>query len=179
MDEVKFENRYTEDKKIVREFHKYILCRTQRRIGLICIVIAIASALFMLIGMTGMISISDSKAPIFWEVSVICMILGVILNLYYRMTAMIAMAQDRKNMEGNIPETIIQFSDEDVVISELGKVKTFHYRELGELQETRNLFVLMIAKYAAIVAVKDKFSYGDPDSFRKFIKEKYDPEYKM
>ena len=177
MDEVKFENRYTENKKIVREFHKYILCKPQRRIGLACIIIAIASALFMLLGMSGLINISQNKATVFWEISIVCMILGVLLNLYYRMTAMIAMAQDRKNMEGNIPETIIQFSDEDVVISELGKVKTFHYRELGELMETKNLFILMIAKYAAIVAVKDKFSYGDAESFRKFIKEKYDPEY--
>ena len=30
-------------------------------------------------------------------------------------------------MEGEIPEAIIQFTDEDVIISELGKVKNFHY----------------------------------------------------
>lgn len=179
MDEVRFENRYTEDKRIVREFHKYILCRPQRRIGLALIVVAIASGLFLLLGQMGLVQVAQKNAAIFWEISIASLLLGVLLNLYYRMTAMIAMAQDRKNMEGSIPETIIQFSDEDVVISELGKVKTFHYRELGELQETRNLFVLMIAKYAAIVAVKDRFSYGNPDDFREFIKAKYDPEYKM
>ena len=73
MDEVKFENRYTENKKIVREFHKYILCRPQRRIGLACIIIAIASALFMLLGMSGLINISQNKATVFWEISIVCM----------------------------------------------------------------------------------------------------------
>ena len=63
------------------------------------------------------------------------------------MTAAIAYRQDTKTMEGEIPEAIIQFTDEDVIISELGKVKNFHYRELGELTETRNLYAMMINKY--------------------------------
>ena len=177
MDEVRYENRYTENKQIVREFHKYCLCRTQRRIGLIAIVIALAVAVLMLMGTLGFVHISELKATIFWEISIVCLILGVLLNLYYRMTTMIAMAQDRKNMNGNIPETIIQFSDDDVVISELGKVKTFHYRELAEPMETKNLIIMMIARYAAIVVKKDAFTYGDAESFKDFIMSKYDPEH--
>lgn len=177
MDEVRFENRYVEDKQIVKEFHKYCLCRNQRRVGLVALAIAIAFAVFMMFGMIGLVHISELKATIFWEISLVCFILGVLLNLYYRMTAMIAMAQDRKNMEGNIPETIIQFSDDDVVISELGKVKTFHYRELAEPMETKNLIIMLISRYAGIVVKKDSFSYGDVDDFREFIKSKYDPEH--
>ena len=105
------------------------------------------------------------------------MLLGVLLNLYYRMTTMIAMAQDRKNMGGSIPETIIQFSDRDVVISELGKVKTFLYRELAEPMETKNLIILMIAKYAAIVVHKDGFTYGTLEDFRTFINERFEGDY--
>ena len=44
------------------------------------------------------------------------------------MTAAIAYRQDTKTMEGEIPEVIIQFTDEDVIISELGKVKNFDDR---------------------------------------------------
>lgn len=177
MDEVRFENRYTENKQIVREFHKYCLCRGQRRIGLICIAIAIATALFMLLGMAGLVHVSETVSTVCWEISIMSMLLGVLLNLYYRMTTMIAMAQDRKNMGGSIPETIIQFSDRDVVISELGKVKTFLYRELAEPMETKNLIILMIAKYAAIVVHKDGFTYGTLEDFRTFINERFEGDY--
>ena len=53
------------------------------------------------------------------------------------------------------------------------RLKNFHYRELGELTETRNLYAMMINKYAGIVVLKDGFTFGDPSKFKEFIDSKY------
>ena len=175
MDDVLFENRYTEDKVLVSEFHKYCLCRTHRKIGIIMLVIGLIAGGIMTMSQFKVISVTGTKGVILWEVAIVCLILGFLLNIYYMMTTRIALRQDRKAMGGDIPETIIQFTEDDVIISELGKLKTFHYRELGEVIETKNLFVLPISKYAAVVAAKTGFTYGNPDDFRTFITAKYDP----
>jgi hypothetical protein len=175
MDDVLFENRYTEDKTLVREFHKYCLCKTHRKIGIILLIIGVVTGALMSMSQFGMISITGTKGVILWEISIVAIVLGFMLSIYYLMTTRIALRQDRKAMGGEIPETVIQFTDKEVIISELGKIKTFHYRELGESIETKNLFVLPISRYAAIVAAKNGFTYGNADDFRKFIEDKYDP----
>lgn len=175
MDDVLFENRYTEDKILVREFHKYCLCKTHRKVGIIMLIIGVIAGGLMSMNQFGAVSITGTKGVILWEISIVAFVLGFMLNIYYLMTTRIALRQDRKAMGGEIPETVIQFTDRDVIISELGKIKTFHYRELGEVIETKNLFVLPISRYAAVVAAKTGFTYGNPDDFRKFIEAKYDP----
>lgn len=179
MDEVLFENRYTENKKLVREFHRNVLCKNHKRIGIIFLIVGITCATIMLLNNFGMITIKGVMGTILWEGSIIFVFLGFMLNIYFLMTTKIALGQDKKAMGGEIPETVIQFSDNDVVISELGKIKTFHYRELGEVIETKNLYVLPISRYAAIVAAKDGFTYGTAEDFETFIKGKYDPTYNM
>jgi hypothetical protein len=175
MDDVLFENRYTEDKTLVREFHKYCLCKTHRKVGIIMLLIGVVTGAIMSLNQFGVVSITGTKGVILWEVSIVAFVLGFMLSIYYLMTTRIALRQDRKAMGGEIPETVIQFTDRDVIISELGKIKTFHYRELGEVIETKNLFVLPISRYAAVVAAKAGFTYGNTDDFREFIEAKYDP----
>ena len=41
--------------------------------------------------------------------------------------------------------------------------------------ETKDLFVLPISRYAAVVAAKEGFTYGNENDFREFIEAKYDP----
>ena len=179
MDDVLFENKYTEDKVMVREFHKYCLCKTHRKVGLILLAIGIIAGGIMAMSSAGFISVTGTKGVILWEVSIVGFILGFLLSIYYMMTTWIALRQDRRAMGGEIPETVIQFTDNEVIISELGKIKTFHYRELGEVIETKNLFVLPISRYAAVVAAKTGFTYGNSDDFRKFIEAKYDPTHRV
>lgn len=179
MDDVLFENRYTEDKQIVREFHRYVLCNRHRQVGIVFLIIGLLCATVLLMKQLGVMNVTGVKVTILWEASIIFIFLGFMLNIYFLMTTKIALGQDRKAMGGEIPETVIQFSEDDVVISELGKIKTFHYRELGSMKETKNLFCLPISRYAAIVAVKDCFSYGNPDDFRTFIEGKFDPTHGM
>jgi hypothetical protein len=175
MDDVLFENRYTENKVLVREFHKYCLCRNHRRVGRVMLIIGIVCGAIMSMSQFGVITIKGTKGVILWEASIVFLILGFLLSIYHMMTTWIALRQDRKAMGGEIPETVIQFTEKEVIISELGKIKTFHYRELGEVIETKNLFVLPISRYAAVVAAKEGFTYGNADDFRKFIEAKYDP----
>lgn len=172
-DEVIFENRYVESKPIVREFHKYCVSGKKRKAGMVFLLVGIVVAIIMLLVQSNIINIPRRFQAILWEISIIFVFLGIIFSVYYRMTAAIAYRQDTKTMEGEIPEAIIQFTDEDVIISELGKVKNFHYRELGELTETRNLYAMMINKYAGIVVFKDGFTFGDPSKFKEFIDSKY------
>lgn len=172
-DEVIFENQYLETRTIVREFHKYCVSGKKRKLGIILLAIGIVLAVFMLLVQSGVIGVPGRFQAIFWEASIVCVFLGVIFSIYYRLTAAIAFKQDFKSMEGEIPETIVQFTDDDVIISELGKVKNFHYRELGELMETENLYAMMINRYAGIVVLKDSFTYGNPDEFKVFLEAKY------
>ena len=175
MDDVLFENRYTENKVLVREFHKYCLCRTHRRVGKVMLVIGLIAGAIMSLSQFGVISVTGTKGVILWEAAIVFLILGFLLSIYHMMTTWIALRQDRRTMGGEIPETVIQFTDKEVIISELGKLKTFHYRELGEVIETKNLFVLPISRYAAVVAAKEGFTYGNENDFREFIEAKYDP----
>ena len=123
-DEVIFENRYVESKPIVREFHKCCVSGKKRKAGMVFLLVGIVVAIIMLLVQSNIINIPHRFQAILWEISIIFVFLEMIFSVYYRMTAAIAYKQDTKTMEGEIPEAIIQFTDEDVIISELGKVKT-------------------------------------------------------
>lgn len=172
-DDVIFENRYVETKPIVTEFHKYCVSGKKRKLGLISLLVGMLIIVIMMLVQVGAISITQRYQVVLWEASIVFVFLGLVLSIYYRITASIAFRQDSKSMEGEIPEAIVQFTNEDVIISELGKVKNFHYRELGELVETKNLYAMMINKYAGIVVTKDGFTEGDPEDFKDFIESKY------
>ena len=72
----------------------------------------------------------------------------------------------------SIPETVVQFSNDEISMAEGTLSVRFQYRQITKIRETRNLYVLMLGKDSGIILEKNSFTIGNFEAFRSFILEK-------
>lgn len=153
-----FENEYTMETKLIREYVYNILCKKHIIISLIIAVIG----MFLFTFLDG-------------EKSYIILVIAII-SLAYSISIPIITTKQIEKMEtklnnGKIEKTNIKFQN-NIVMNE-GKVHLeFEYNQITKILQTKNFIVLKIDKNSNILVLKNGFLKGNEKEFIKFIERK-------
>lgn len=153
-----FENEYTMDKILIKEYVYNVLCKKMIISGLI-----IAS-----IGILFFCLIHNQYAYIFLTISIIVFLFTIMLP---RVTIKEFEKGGKRLNNGKIEKTNIKFSN-NIIMNE-GKVHLeFEYDQINKILETKNFIVLKIDEQSSILVFKNGFLKGNEKDFIKFIEEK-------
>ena len=76
------------------------------------------------------------------------------------LTAQIVYRNTKKLHGGIVPETVVQFSNDEISMTEGTLSVRFQYRQITKIRETGNLYVLMLGKDSGIILEKNSFTIG-------------------
>lgn len=163
--DILFENRYYSDKKILLEYVKDIHCKYPRIIGFLFILVAIFYTYLILFKMR-------SLRFVMAVLTILIFIISLRL-IFYHLVYLKNMKKSSLNLHnGQTPESILQFTDNNIALKE-GKVSMeFEYNQIKEIKEYKLTYILMIGKKQGLILKKDSFSIGTFEEFKKFINEK-------
>jgi len=158
MEKVLFENEYTMERKLYKEYVYNILCKKTIIIGLLVAVLGIALFICM----------NSERAYMVLATSIISIIVTII-------TPIITIKQleetEKRLNNGKIEKTNIKFLN-NIVMDE-GKVHLeFEYHQIVKVVETKNFIVLGISEQSAILVFKNGFLKGNKNDFINFIEKK-------
>ena len=99
-------------------------------------------------------------------------LLCLMLFFFPSLTAQIVYRNTKKLHGGIVPETVVQFSNDEISMTEGTLSVRFQYRQITKIRETGNLYVLMLGKDSGIILEKNSFTIGNFEAFRSFLPEK-------
>ena len=99
-------------------------------------------------------------------------LLCLMLFFFPSLTAQIVYRNTKKLHGGIVPETVVQFSNDEISMTEGTLSVRFQYRQITKIRETGNLYVLMLGKNSGIILEKNSFTIGNFEAFRSFLPEK-------
>ena len=70
---------------------------------------------------------------------------------------------------GVIPESSIQFTENNIIIKERKILMEFEYNQIKKIKEYSKIYALMLGKRNGILLKKDSFTIGTFEEFKKFI----------
>ncbi|MEQ3306076.1 YcxB family protein [Fusobacterium varium] len=163
--EILFENRYYSDKKILTEYIKDVHCRYLRIIGFFFMLVAMIYTYLILFKMKSLRLVMAALTIVIFIVS--------LRLIFYHLLYLKNMKKSSLNLHnGQTPESILQFTDNNIVLKE-GKISMeFEYNQIKKIKEYKLIYVLMIGKRQGLILKKDSFSIGTFEEFKKFINEK-------
>lgn len=163
--EILFENRYYSDKKILTEYIKDVHCRYLRIIGFFFMLVAMLYTYLILFKMKSLRLVMAALTIVIFIVS--------LRLIFYHLLYLKNMKKTSLNLHnGQTPESILQFTDNNIVLKE-GKISMeFEYNQIKKIKEYKLIYVLMIGKRQGLILKKDSFSIGTLEEFKKFINEK-------
>ena len=163
--EILFENRYYSDKKILTEYIKDVHCRYLRIIGVFFMLVAMLYTYLILFKMKSLRLVMAALTIVIFIVS--------LRLIFYHLLYLKNMKKTSLNLHnGQTPESILQFTDNNIVLKE-GKISMeFEYNQIKKIKEYKLIYVLMIGKRQGLILKKDSFSIGTFEKFKKFINEK-------
>lgn len=163
--EILFENRYYSDKKILTEYIKDVHCRYLRIIGVFFMLVAMLYTYLILFKMKSLRLVMAALTIVIFIVS--------LRLIFYHLLYLKNMKKTSLNLHnGQTPESILQFTDNNIVLKE-GKISMeFEYNQIKKIKEYKLIYVLMIGKRQGLILKKDSFSIGTFEEFKKFINEK-------
>lgn len=163
--EILFENRYYSDKKILTEYIKDVHCRYLRIIGFFFMLVAMLYTYLILFKMKSLRLVMAALTIVIFIVS--------LRLIFYHLLYLKNMKKSSLNLHnGQTPESILQFTDNNIVLKE-GKISMeFEYNQIKKIKEYKLIYVLMIGKRQGLILKKDSFSIGTFEEFKKFINEK-------
>lgn len=163
--EILFENRYYSDKKILTEYIKDVHCRYLRIIGFFFMLVAMLYTYLILFKMKSLRLVMAALTIVIFIVS--------LRLIFYHLLYLKNMKKSSLNLHnGQTPESILQFTDNNIALKE-GKISMeFEYNQIKEIKEYKLIYVLMIGKRQGLILKKDSFSIGTFEEFKKFINEK-------
>lgn len=158
MEKVLFENEYTMETKLYKEYVYNILCKKTIIIGL----------LVSIIGLIIFIFVHSDKSYMILAASIISVVVAIITPI---MTIKQLEESEKRLNNGKIEKTNIKFSN-NIVMNE-GKVHLeFEYNQIIKIIETENFIVLKISEQSSILVFKNGFIKGNKNDFMKFIEKK-------
>lgn len=158
MEKVLFENEYTMETKLYKEYVYNILCKKTIIIGL----------LVAIIGLIIFIFVHSDKSYMILAASIISVVVAIITPI---MTIKQLEESEKRLNNGKIEKTNIKFSN-NIVMNE-GKVHLeFEYNQIIKIIETENFIVLKISEQSSILVFKNGFIKGNKNDFMKFIEKK-------
>ena len=158
-----FENRFTTDVKTLVEFaRKY---RTGPRMP----VMIFCASLYVAVVTLYLIFNDWDQMLVFIVNGGLFLVLGALLPY---VTAWRMCHASKKNNEGIMPETVIQFGD-NIQIFEGMLHLTIEYRKVIKVVRLKHSYCLLTSKRTAIMLREDGFTKGTFKEFKQFLREKY------
>ena len=153
-----FENEYTMETKLYKEYVYNILCKKTIIVGLVVTILGII--LFFMINR---------------EHSYIMITTAIISGIVTIFTPIMTIKQleetEKRLNNGKIEKTNIKFLD-NIVMNE-GKVHLeFEYNQISKIEETENFIVLKTSGQSAILVLKNGFLKGNEHDFKIFLEDK-------
>lgn len=164
--DILFENRYIVDLHMLRSFARGASFSQKFffRFSIVGMAVCAMALLYCLVFFPGSWDLTISPAVSF--------LLCLALFFFPSLTARIVYRNTQKLHGGTIPETVVQFSNDEISMAEGTLSVRFQYRQITKIRETRNLYVLMLGKDSGIILEKNSFTIGNFEAFRSFILEK-------
>ena len=161
--EALFENRFTTDVKTLVEFaRKY---RTGPRPVTLFTGWSVYAAVVILA-----LVFDDWDRMLVFIVNVgLLLVLGALLPY---VTAWRMCHASKKNNEGIMPGTVVQFSD-NIQIFEGMVHLTIEYRKVIKVARLKHSYCLFTSKRTAVMIHEDAFTKGTFEEFKQFLREKY------
>ena len=163
--DILFENRYIVDLHMLRSFARGASFSQKFffRFSIVGMAVCAMALLYCLVFFPGSWDLTVSPA--------ISFLLCLALFFFPSLTARIVYRNTQKLHGGIIPETVVQFSNDEISMAEGTLSVRFQYRQITKIRETRNLYVLMLGKDSGIILEKNSFTIGNFEAFRSFILE--------
>lgn len=165
-----FENKYYFDKKSLIEYVKNVPCKNTRILGFFFLIISFFYGYF---------AFKYSRFSFIYQrliiavISLLIFIISLRLIFYY----LIYLKKMEKNIliihNGIIPESNIQFTEDNITIKEGKTLMEFEYNQIKNIKEYKSIYALMLGKRNGILLRKDHFTIGTFEEFKKFINNKY------
>ena len=153
--EVQFENEYTMNKELIKEYVHNVLSKNTIIMG-------------MLLTLLGIILLFVHIETIY---PILVIIFGITLMLFPMiMTSELEKASKRLN-NGTIEKTNVKFG-ENIVMDEGKAHLEFEYSQITKILQTKSFIVLQTSKQSAILVLKNGFTKGEEKEFMEFIEEK-------
>lgn len=157
--EIKFENRYYADQKVLKEYTKHVFCKMTRIMGIILMIVSLCG-----FGLSLFAGFKVSESLLF----IFCFFGGLLIYCYYFLVVKEMKKQSDNLHGGTLPETIIKFGNK-IEMTE-GKVHMeFEYSQIMKVHKLPNLYALMIGRNQAILTAKEGFVKGTKEEFEEFI----------
>lgn len=153
-----FENEYTMETKLFREYVYHMLCKKILATGFGITVLGVLFFIF-----------TDAKSA--YMMLAVALIAGITSMLTPIITTKQLEETAKQLNNGKIEKTNVKFSD-NIVMNE-GKVHLeFEYHQITKIVQTKNFIILKISEQSAILVSKTGFVKGNEKDFMKFIEGK-------
>ena len=161
--ETLFENRYTVNLRMLRSFSRGASFSQKFffRFSLVGMAVCALALVYCLLFLPGDYNAMVSPA--------ISFLLCLMLFFFPSLTAQIIYRNTKKLHGGIVPETVVQFSNDEISMTEGTLSVRFQYRQITKIRETGNLYVLMLGKDSGIILEKTPLPSGILRRFALFF----------
>lgn len=153
-----FENEYTMDTKLYKEYVYNVLCKKTIIIGLIIAIIGILFFIF-----------ANEEKP--YTILTASIISGVTAILIPIVTLKQLEETSKRLNNGKIEKTNVKFSN-NIIMNEGKAHLEFEYNQIIKIVQTKKFIVLKTSEQSAILVLKNGFLKGNEKEFIRFIEEK-------
>lgn len=162
-DEIRFQNCYDIDLAVMKQYAKYVFCRSTRILGMILMIVS-AGALAVSLG----IGSSWSESILF----VLCFLGGLLIYSYY-IVILKVMKRQIKGSEGrDFPECVIDFKEDGIQWKQGLTKAAYDYRDLKKIYNLPEIYALVMISNQAVLIKKGSFSKGKEEEFQQFLQKK-------
>lgn len=162
-DEIKFQNRYDADIAMMKEYAKYVFCKSTRILGMILMLIS-AAAFAISLGMGYQLS----ESVLF----ILCFLGGLIIYSYYILIVKVMGRQMKGRKGGKVPECVIDFKEDGIKMTQGTAEAKYEYQDIKKIHNLPGIYALSVANNQAILVKKGAFSKGREEQFEQFIQKK-------
>lgn len=158
--ELKFENRFYSDDKIMSEYVHKVLCRRLYVLGTLVIIGSLIAMAFAWL----------NNNYIMTAVYAVCLFISsfVVITVPHLTLKQLKDAEKRLH-NGKNQETIVQFGDK-IAMTEGTFSLAMEYSQIIKIYSLRHSYVLMFSRSNGIILSPENFSIGTFEDFQAFIK---------
>ena len=161
--ETLFENVYVSDKKMMREFFRKYSVGPRP-------VISIITGILMLIELPALVVGIMLRQDV-WLLATMYLVL-IVVQFFPNLFAWSSLRNARKQNDGVMPETRVVFTGEDIQMFEGMVHLTVEYRKITRGVRLKHSYALMTGKRNAVLLKPDRFTKGNLEELRRFLREK-------
>lgn len=159
-DEIRFKNVYEAEFWMMKEYAKYVFCRSGRILGMI--LMAVSAAAF---GISLWMGYSLSESALF----LLCFLGGLAIYCYYILVLKVMNRQITAGKNGKMPECIIDFTKDGIRMIQGSAKIQYDYQDIRKLYNLSGIYALTAGNGQAVLVKKGAFLKGNEEEFEQFI----------